>query len=205
MSITLILIVLTVIVSLQGFTNNTFRYKAMLIPVRCFHDKEYYRLFTAGFLHADWVHLFVNMWVLYLFGRHLEDASRVLFGSWGPLLYLSMYLLAIPAASLSTLFKHKDHSNYASLGASGAVSAVLFAYILLYPTSSLYLLLIPIPVNAVIMGVLYLGYSYYMAQRGGDHINHEAHFYGALFGIAFYLVLKPQLFGYFIDQIQSLL
>lgn len=205
MSITLILIVITVIVSIQGFSNSNFRYKAMLIPARAFHDKEYYRLVTSGFLHADWIHLFVNMWVLYIFGRPLEEASQILFGQWGNLLFLAMYLIAIPAASLSTFFKHKDNSYYSSLGASGAVSAVLFAYILIYPTSSLYLLLLPIPVNAVIMGVLYLGYSYYMAQRGGDHINHEAHFYGALFGIAFYLVLKPQLFVFFIDQMKSLL
>ena len=205
MSITLIILILTVLVSIQGFSNNDFRYKTMLIPTRVFNNKEYHRVLTSGFLHADWMHLFVNMWVLYIFGRPLEEASRIVFGEYGHLLFLVMYLLAIPAASLSTLFKHKDNAYYASLGASGAVSAVLFAYILLYPTSSLYLLLIPIPVNAVIMGVLYLLYSYYMARRGGDHINHDAHFYGAIFGVLFYLVLKPKLALYFVEQIQSLL
>lgn len=205
MSITLFIIIATVLVSLPGFNNANFRYQLMMIPSRAYYEKEYYRLITSGFLHADGLHLFVNMWVLFIFGGPLEDASRQLFGPMGPIIYLLMYLLAIPAANLTTFFKYKSVSHYASLGASGAVSAVLFAYILIHPTSSLYLLLIPIPVNAVIMGLLYLGYSYYMSKRGGDHINHEAHFYGALFGIAFYLVLEPALIHYFFTAIQTLL
>lgn len=205
MSFTLVLIIITAIVSIQGFSQPAFKHKAILLPTQVYHHKEYHRMISSGFLHADWTHLFVNMWVLYIFGRPLEEASQFYFGQWGNILFVVMYLLAIPAANISTLLKYRDNSYYASLGASGAVSAVLFAYILLYPTSNLYLLLLPIPVNAVIMGGLYLLYSYYMAKRGGDHINHEAHFYGALFGIAFYVVLKPQLVVLFVQQLRMLL
>ncbi len=205
MSITLIIIIATAIVSIQGFSNASFRHRYMLLPYDVHHHRQWERMITSGFLHADWGHLLVNLYVLFIFGAKLENAYQILFGTGGKVLYVVMYLLAIVAANLSTYYRHRDNSWYASLGASGAVSAVLFGYILVYPSSSLMLLFLPIPVNAVIMGVLYLVYSYFMSQRGSDNINHAAHFYGALFGVAFLLVLKPSLILYFWEQILALL
>jgi membrane associated rhomboid family serine protease len=118
-------------------------------------------------------------------------------------LYLVFYLIAIAAASAATYFKHKNHPGFASIGASGAVAAVLFAAILLNPTIGIGFMFIPIPIPGFIFGVLYLWYSSYASNKGGDNIDHAAHFYGAVFGFLFPLVLKPELFLSFIYQLQE--
>ena len=203
--LTILLIAVTVIISIKGFSDAMFRAKAMFYPYDIKERNEWYRFLTSGFLHADWLHLIVNMYVLYLFGRQLEDAYIQLLDSWGRLVYLLMYLTAIPIANISTYIKHKDYSGYAALGASGAVSAVVFANILIWPDMSLMLLFLPIPMPAIVLGLLYLLYSYIMSRRGGDNINHEAHFYGAIYGFLFTLVLEPRLFNLFIQKIQNLI
>lgn len=205
MSITLLIIAATVLISLSGFNNRDFANKAIFSPYQIQESNEWYRFITSGFLHADFLHLAVNMYVLYMFGDILEQSFQALFGTFGPLLYLLLYLLAIPLSSITTYLKHRHNPMYRSLGASGAVSAVLFAYILIFPTSTLSLLFLPIQFPAVLLGVGYLIYSYVMGKRGGDNINHEAHFYGALFGIAFTLVLEPRLALLFVDQVRGLL
>lgn len=205
MSLTLIIIVATVLISLSGFNNRDFRYKAIFYPYQVHENKEWYRFLTSGFIHADWLHLIVNMYVLYIFGESLEVTYAQLFGPFGNLLYVLLYLFAIPLSSITTYIKHRENPSYMSLGASGAVSAVLFSFILLYPTASLSLLFIPIQFPAVVLGVGYLIYSYVMGRQGRDNVNHEAHFYGAVFGFVFPLVLEPQLFLRFVDEIQTLL
>ena len=128
-------------------------------------------------------------------------SSPSLFGTLGPVYYVALYLLAIVVSGIPSFFKHRNNAYYAALGASGATSAIVFASILLYPTAKIGILFIPIGVPSPIFGILYLLYSAYMAKQGADNIGHDAHFYGAVFGFTFPLMLKPALFLYFIDQI----
>ena len=127
----------------------------------------------------------------------------MLFPGFGTVAYLVFYLLAIVATSSATYAKFKDTSSFASIGASGAVAAVLFASILLDPTIGIMMFFIPIPIPGFIFGILYLWYSSYAARRGGDNIDHTAHFFGAVFGFFFPLVLKPELFLHFIEQLRD--
>ena len=143
-SLTLIIIVVTVLISIKGFSDDMFRAKAMFYPYEIKEQKEWYRFLTSGFLHADWLHLIVNMYVLYMFGPILEKAYIELTGEAGRIIYLLMYLTAIAMANVSTYFKHKDYRGYAALGASGAVSAVVFAGILIWPDMELMLLFLPV-------------------------------------------------------------
>ena len=203
-TITLLIIAFTALVSIKGFSDTGFRHKLIFNPYIIKNDKEYFRFLTSGFLHADWIHLFVNMYVLYIFGTYLEAIYDNIFEKGGRLLYILMYLSAIVMANISTYFKWKESPTYNALGASGAVSAVLFATILFDPTQKLILLFLPIPMPAVLLGGLYLVYSIIMSRRGGDNINHEAHFYGALYGFLFTGMLRPHLFLSFFEQVKEM-
>jgi len=165
--------------------------------------KEWYRFVTHGFIHADYTHLAVNMWVLFIFGKNVEAVYSIYLNAMGTIAFILMYISAIVIASLSTFLKFKDNPTYNSLGASGATSAVIYASILLNPLGGIGMLFIPIYIPAVLFGVLYLVYSSYMGKRGGDYINHDAHFYGAVFGFVFTLMLRPQWGLDFIDQIKN--
>jgi membrane associated rhomboid family serine protease len=201
--ITYLIIAVTVGVSLLAFNNGEIMYRFRHWPYAEERQKEYYRWVTAGFLHADYMHLFFNMFTLYFFGSIVEQWFALLFPGVGDLLYLVFYIIAIAAASASTYFKHKNHPGFASIGASGAVAAVLFAAILLNPTMGISFMFIPIPIPGFIFGVLYLWYSSYASKQGGDNIDHAAHFYGAVFGFLFPLVFKPALFLSFIYQLKE--
>jgi membrane associated rhomboid family serine protease len=189
--------------SLVAFGNERIFEKYLFSSYAVVHYKQYYRIFTHAFLHGDYAHLALNMYALYLFGTHLEEdfAHPLLFGSRGPFLYAILYLGGILFSSLPDLGTHKNNSSYRSVGASGAVNAVVFSAILIRPTMGMGIIFIPVFIPAWIFGILYLGYSWYMAKRGRDNIGHTAHFYGALFGFAFTLVLKPHLFSAFFEQI----
>ena len=191
----------TVLFSLWAFNNRDIFLKCKHWPYAEARSGEYYRWLTSGFLHGDYMHLFFNMFTLYFFGIYVEQWFEVLFGEFGQLTFLFFYLLAIVAASLATFYRYRNVQSFASIGASGAVSAVLFAAILINPTLELYLLFIPIPIPGIIYGVFYLWYSSREAQRGGGGIDHVAHFYGAVFGFLFPLVLKPFLIVNFFDQL----
>lgn len=199
--VTLAIIGVTVLVSWRAFNNQALMSRLILWPPAIARERQYERLITHGFIHADWMHLLFNMITLYFFGGAVEQWFGVLFPEVGSMLFLFFYLISIVAASLATYYKYKDVQHFASIGASGAVSAVLFAAILLQPTLSLYLMFIPIPIPGFIYGAFYLWYSSYAARRGGDGIDHTAHFYGAVFGFLFPLVLKPLLLGSFIAQL----
>lgn len=218
MSITYLIIGSTVVISMLAFNNGELLYKLKHWPYAESRRGEYYRWLTAGFLHADWMHLLFNMLTLYFFGADQRPAELrgeggyfpgvegwfvETFSSAGGLMYLVFYLVAIVVASLGTYFRHRHNAGFASIGASGAVSAVLYAAILLHPTMSLYLFFIPIPIPGFIYGILYLWYSSYAARRGGDGIDHLAHFYGAVFGFSLPLLIQPGLLGDFFAQLSA--
>lgn len=156
--------------------------RLILTPYWIERKKEYYRFITSGFIHADLKHLIFNMISLYFFGYIVE--------AWlGTGLYVLLYITAIVVSDIPTYLKHKNNSNYASLGASGAVSAVIFASILLHPINLIFIYFIPMP--AIVFGILYLAYSYYMDKQSRDNVNHSAHLYGAVYGLLFVGVLYP--------------
>lgn len=200
--VTYVIIAITAITSYRAFNDPELKYKMLFRPIDISQKKEWYRFISNGFIHADMAHLFINMYVLYSFGSALELYFTSLFGALGTLYYLGLYLLAIPMSSTYSYFKHKDDYGYSALGASGAVSAVLFSFILINPTAKLRLFFV-IPITAVIAGVLYLLYSHVMGKKNIDNIGHDAHFYGAVFGFIATIALKPSLFNRFIDIVAN--
>lgn len=200
-SLTLAIIVITSGVSLYTMNNRDVLSKMMMNPYMVTQRGEYYRLVTSGLIHADFAHLFFNMFSLYFFGRNLEYIFNVIFGNLGGVYFIALYVLGIIISDLPTLLKHRNNPGYNSLGASGAVSSVIFACILFDPLADL--LIYFIPVKGFIFAILYLVYSYISAKRSRDGINHDAHLYGALFGILFCIVLYPESIRIFIDQISS--
>jgi membrane associated rhomboid family serine protease len=147
---------------------------------------QYYRFITGGLVHADYMHLGFNMLTLWFFGRNIEIIFQQLFGN--KIYFLLFYVLALIVSDIPSYIRHRNNYSYRSIGASGAVSAVVFAAILFQPWATI--LVFVIPMWAILYGVLFLGYSVYMSRRGGDGINHDAHFWGAIFGVLFPLVLK---------------
>ena len=168
--------------------------------------KEWYRFFSHGLIHADWVHLGLNIYVLYLFGGKVEHEFIKEFGMVrGIVNYLLLYIGGLAVSSFYSYAKHQDNPNYNSLGASGAVSAVVFASIALFPMDKLGIILIPFYIPGVIFGALYLLYSNYMAKKQLDNIGHDAHFWGALFGFVITFVFNPSLLSSFVNQITNAL
>lgn len=192
LTITLIIIIITVLVSVTAFSNEKIMNDFIFYPPAVTKNKQWYRFITCGLIHADVIHLAFNMYALYLFGtavqNDVEDEFLRIFHEKGKVLYLLMYLTALVVSLLPTYSRHKNDSSYRSLGASGAVSAVIFACILLNPLMGLRLMFIPIDIPGFIFGALYLIISSYLDRRGGGNINHSAHIWGALYGIAFVIV-----------------
>jgi membrane associated rhomboid family serine protease len=198
MSITFIILLLTVATSIIGFSNSSFQSKGMLNPYMVHHRKEYWRLISSGFLHAGFFHLLVNMMVLLGFGTVVEMYYREAFPTNGKIYFTILYLASIIIANIPSLNKHKDNVYYNSLGASGAVAAILFASILFDPWQKIYIFGV-LPLPGVILGPLYLFFEYTMSKRGGTNINHDAHFYGAVFGLLYTIILDPSILKYFIN------
>lgn len=195
--LTYTLIAITVLVSMLCFNNAQLFGKLSLKPYRVVHANEWYRLITHGFVHADWMHLFVNMFTFWSFGQYIENAFQYMgFGKWA---FLLLYFGGMIVASVNDIIRYRNASWYTSIGASGAVAAVLFTAIFLNPWDKI-LLFAAIPIPGIVFGLLYLAYCQYMARRGGDHINHNAHFYGAVFGFIFPILLEPRLFQVFIQH-----
>lgn len=202
---TYILIIATALTSVLAFRNKAIFDKYKFNPYVTMRHKEWYRLLSHGFLHANTMHLLINMVVLWSFGLALEKWLKA-FERYGMLQYALLwyvlfYLVAIVVASLTTLYKHRDHSYYNSVGASGAVSAVVFAVIFLDPMNPVYLFFIPIPIPGIVFALAYLFYSYYMSRRESDNINHDAHFVGAVFGFLFPLLIDFSLLQMFVNQL----
>lgn len=205
MSVTIALVVLTFLVSYQCFENPDLFNKLKHWPFVVKRNGEYYRFLTSGFVHQDWWHLGINMFVLYGFGEYIEHMFvHEYFGPVkGRLIYLLLYLVAIVASDLPTYFARQDDSYYASIGASGAVSAILFAFVLLNPWQLIYLYMI-IPIPAIIAAVAYLVYSSWAPGNIADNVNHSAHFYGAVFGFFGTIALRPSLFMEFVEKLMNI-
>ncbi len=198
---TLIIIILTVLISVNAFYNPTVFDKLKFNPYRTAHQKEFWRLITYGFIHADWIHLGVNMFVLYSFGNVVFAYFNVVFPGKALFYYLVLYVGGLMIAAAPAFGKHKNNIYYNSVGASGAVSAIVFSSIVFDPMNKIYLFFIPIGIPAIIFGVLYLVYSAYMDKKGTDNIGHDAHFWGGIFGFGLTIALKPELFLYFLHRI----
>ncbi len=188
-SISLVIIIITCLVSYTALQNYDQLDKMSLQPYMVKHHKQYYRFITSGFVHADFQHLLFNMITLYFFGRSIEAVFMQLFQS--KLVFIIYYLLGIIVANIPSYVKHRNDSHYSSLGASGAISAIVFTAIIVSPWSTIYVFFFPVP--AILYGVLFLGISAYMSRKGGGNINHDAHMWGALFGIIFPLLVRPEL------------
>ncbi|MEP6927327.1 MAG: rhomboid family intramembrane serine protease [Ginsengibacter sp.] len=209
MSITVIIIIITVLVSIAGFRSEKVMDNLIFYPPAITNNKQYYRFITCGFIHADIGHLFFNMYAFYLFGNITEEIFSAIFGAYGKILYVIMYLLALIVCLLPSYQKNKTNPHYRSLGASGAVSAAVFAYILFNPLQGVGLIFIPVYIMGFLFGIIYLVVSYLLDKKGDSHINHSAHIWGALFGIIF-LIVTSKLFSnypvldHFIDSVKNL-
>lgn len=198
-TVTLIIIVATVGISLYSMGQSSLLYGFMMNPYMITHRNQYYRLVTSGFIHKDHMHLLFNMFSFYFFGTQLEYIFTYIFGGLGEVYFIALYILGIIVSDVPTLLKHRNNHSYNSLGASGAVSAVIFACILFQPLQDICLygvLCFP----GFILGAIYLIYSYMSAKKSRDGINHDAHLYGALFGIVFCIVIYPDSMRIFIEQ-----
>lgn len=187
-TITLIILLLTCVVSFTAFSNQRIVDDLIFDPTAISRRNQWYRFITCGFIHADFLHLAFNMYTFYLFGGFVEKGFEEIFEAQGKILYATGYLLALIVCLLPTYFQHRDNYHYRSLGASGAVSAVIFMGILLYPTMGMGIFPIPFHIPAFIFGPLYLVVSAYMAKKGHGNINHSAHIWGAVFGVVFLII-----------------
>ena len=197
--ITLILIAITALVSWMAFNNRKLADRLILWPPAIDKHKQYDRLVTYGFIHADFGHLLFNMVTLYFFGRSIEVIMLGITGQWW--VYPLFYLAALVVSIMPTYLKNQKNPNYLSLGASGAVSAVLFAYILIAPWKLILVMFIPAP--AIVYAAFYVGYSIWMDKKGGDNVNHSAHLAGAAFGVMFMLIMEPELLQHFLQSLMN--
>ncbi len=189
-SITIIIIIITAIISFIAFRDHALMDKLIFYPPDIAQRKQWYRFFTNGLIHADIGHLAFNMLSLYFFGDLVNRSFSQIFGSSGTLLYLVMYISSLAVCLIPTYISNKENYYYRSLGASGAVSAVIFAGILLFPQAPLSFFFLPLQIPGFIFGPLYLIITAYLNKRGGGGINHSAHLWGALYGIAFLVVMS---------------
>jgi len=189
----LIIIAITCLISIVAFNNSRLVRQLILWPPALARDHQYYRLVTYGVLHADPQHLLFNMLTLYFFGNAMEALYTHFLGA---LEFVLFYVGGLVVSILPTYLRNRDNSRYHSLGASGGVSAVLFAFILLQPWATIYVFFVPLP--AILYAVAYVAYTFYMERRGTANINHSAHLWGALYGVVFTIVMEPRVIGLFL-------
>ncbi|HSD17835.1 MAG TPA: rhomboid family intramembrane serine protease [Thermomonas sp.] len=197
-SLTIVIVAITVLVSWRAFNDRALLERMILWPPAVERRKQYDRLLGYGFVHADWMHLLFNMITLWSFGTAVEQVFSELITPAG---YVLFYLSAIVVSILPTYISHRRDPAYRSLGASGGVSAVLFAFILFDPWSKLIIFPIPVPVPAFVFAILYVAYSIWMDRRGSDNVNHSAHLWGAAYGLLFTVLLEPRILGHFTETL----
>jgi membrane associated rhomboid family serine protease len=202
---TILIIIITVAVSIFAFYDHALFAKLQFNAYQIIHRKQFYRIITHGFIHANWWHLFVNMFVLYFFGTNAERIINALVGAglvkYPVLLFFVFYFLSIAFSSSISLYKQKDNVLYNAVGASGATSAILMFSIFFDPWQQIFVYFIPVP--GIIFAVLYIIYSQYMSRRGGDNIAHDAHLLGSVFGFVFPLFIDLRLINYFIESLKN--
>lgn len=197
-----VIIGITAVVSYISWQNKELFNKLLLSPYAVTKHRQFYRLITHGFVHANWPHLIVNMLVFWSFGSVLIQYFQIVWKGYGILLFLLLYLSSIVISSLYSLNKHKESPYYSAVGASGATSAVLFASMFFDPWHKV-LFFGVLPVPGIVFCGLYLIYSYRMSKKGTDNIGHDAHFWGAVYGFIFPIIFKPELFKLFVERLLS--
>jgi membrane associated rhomboid family serine protease len=201
--ITYIIIAITVAVSFYAWNNPSVMSSFLMNPYAIQRNNQFHRLITSGFIHKDHMHLIFNMFSFYFFGQAIERIFAGLFGqTQGGIYYVAMYLLAIIFSDFPSYLKHKHNPGYNSLGASGGVSAVVFAFIIFQPLQWI-CIFIAICLPGFIMGILFIGFSYYQGKKSNDNINHEAHLYGALIGLVFSVIIYPAALPEFVEQVSQ--
>jgi|688.fasta_scaffold02058_22 membrane associated rhomboid family serine protease len=207
MSVTLLIIIITCLASFPAFQNENLKDKLLFWPYRINKQNEYYRFMSGALIHADTMHLLFNMVTLYSFGMAIENfLYPIFFHEHSITLYVTLYLTAIIFSCIPDFFKYKNEYHYRALGASGAVSAVIFSAILLEPSMPLRFFFIPIDIPGWLFGFIFLGLSAYLSKRGGGNIGHNAHFWGGVYGLVFtYLATRAftnvDLLNRFIEQV----
>ena len=199
----MIIIIITIsifIVSNIAFRNTELFYKYQLNAYDFVHKKQYYRIFTHAFLHADWGHLLINILVFISFGQALMSYFQYFWGDSANVLFIVFFVSAILVSSIYSIYKNRNNISYNAVGSSGAVSAVLFASIFFDPWHKIYFFGV-LPIPGIVFGILYLGYSFYMGKKNQDNIGHDAHFWGAVYGFVFPLLIQPELINLFIKQL----
>lgn len=206
-SITVTIMLITIIVSLIALNNQEMMDKMIFYPPAISEERQYYRFITSGFIHADLMHLIFNMFSFYVFSRLVEPKFIEYFGDYGRAAFLVMYMMALVVCMLPSYFKNAHNKNYLSLGASGAVSAVVFVGIMISPLLPIGFFIIPPVIPGFIFGPLFLIVSAYFDKKGGSVLNHSAHIWGALFGVLF-IIVSTKLFSHvdvcanFIDDVK---
>jgi len=199
---TLILMIITLVVTASALNRPELQAKLMFNPYLVKNGGQWHRFITHGFVHGGWLHFGVNMYVLWMFGGTVESALIYEHGELaGTILYLSLYIGGVLFSSLPSYGKHGDNIHYNSVGASGAVAAIVFSTIYFMPTTGIGIIFLPFFIPAFIFGPLYLFYEYQMDKRSNDRIAHDAHFWGSLFGFGFSILIVPHQFGSFFGQI----
>ena len=200
--INILLIIVTAIISYNAFGSLSLKKKWIFNAYMIKHHKQWHRFLTSGFIHQDWGHLLFNMFTLYFIGDYVEYVLVQLYGGSGTWIYLALYLTGIIFSSVPDYFKYKDAAYFNSLGASGGVSSIVFAFIFLLPLQKLCLwgiLCLP----GFIFGILYMGYSVHLRKKGTDNINHDAHIWGAVYGILFLILLDYRHLFLFFEQMKE--
>ena len=189
-----LIFVITIITTVMAFNNQELLSELILHPYSVARKKRVYTVITSGLIHGDWMHLAFNMFSYYFFAFQLEK----LMGHWQ---FGLLYIASLILSDLPTVYKHRDDYQYRCLGASGAVSAVIFGSIMYNPTSEMLIMPIPVGIPAIIFGPLYLIYCYFSSKHGRDHINHDAHLYGALSGLIIVIIFNTHVVTHFINEV----
>ena len=191
-----LIFVITIITTVMAFNNQELLSELILHPYSVARKKRIYTVITSGLIHGDWMHLAFNMFSYYFFAFQLEK----LIGHWQ---FGLLYIASLILSDLPTVYKHRDDYQYRCLGASGAVSAVIFGSIMYNPTGKMLIMPIPVGIPAIVFGPLYLVYCYYSSKQARDHVNHDAHLYGALSGLIIVIMLNTQVVGHFINEVSQ--
>ncbi len=207
-TITNIIVVMTAIISFMAFSNLKLKDNLIFAPTAVTHQNQWYRFFSCALIHQDITHLVFNMFALYSFGNLVESSFSEVFGTKGTLLYILLYVISQFLCLVPTYTKHKEDYYYRSLGASGAVSAVIFAGIVLFPLAKVGMFFIPIGIPGFIFGFIYLGITAYLDRKGGGNTNHSAHMFGAIAGIGLLLFFGFTMSPYnlvenFLEQVKT--